>query len=97
MGDLAYQYEQIEGMAAELKRFVDNLELRLSNDVDQAFNGLLANGWSGAGADSFNTAKIEWHKRVDEMQLTLTQLKTALSTAGTDMNATDQSLIGLFT
>jgi hypothetical protein len=29
--------------------------------------------------------------------MTLTQLKTALSTAGTDMNATDQSLIGLFT
>jgi WXG100 family type VII secretion target len=97
MGDLAYQYEQIEGMASELKRFVDNLENRLSNDVDKAFNGLLANGWSGAGADSFQTAKAEWHKRVDEMQLTLTQLKTALSTAGTDMNSTDQSLIGLFT
>ena len=97
MSDLAYQYEQIEGMASELKRFVDNLEMRLSNDVDQAFKGLLANGWSGAGADSFNTASMEWHKRVDEMQLTLTQLKTALSTAGTDMNSTDQSLIGLFT
>ena len=97
MGDLAYQYEQIEGMAAELKRFVDNLENRLSNDVDKAFNGLLANGWSGAAADSFQTAKAEWHKRVDEMQLTLTQLKTALSTAGTDMNSTDQSFIGLFT
>ena len=97
MGDLAYQYEQIESMASELKRFVDQLENRLSNDVDKAFNGLLANGWSGAGADSFQTAKVAWHQKVDEMQMTLTQLKTALSTAGTDMNSTDQSLIGLFT
>jgi WXG100 family type VII secretion target len=97
MSDLAYEYGMIEGMASELKRFVDNLELRLRNDVESAFNGLLANGWSGAGADSFQTAKTEWGRRVDEMQTTLTQLKTALSTAGTDMNATDQSLIGLFT
>jgi WXG100 family type VII secretion target len=96
MSDLAYEYGVIEGMASELKRFVDNLELRLKNDVESAFNGLLANGWSGAGADSFQTAKVEWQRRVDEMQTTLTQLKTALSTAGTDMNATDQSLIGLF-
>jgi WXG100 family type VII secretion target len=96
MSDLAYAYAAIEGMAAELKTFVGTLETRLANDVDRQYNNLLANGWSGAAADSFQTAKQVWHGKVIEMNTTLTQLQGALSTAGTDMSATDNSLIGLF-
>jgi WXG100 family type VII secretion target len=96
MSDLAYVYEQIEAMAGELKKFVGQLETRLTNDVDRQFKSLLEGGWTGVGADSFGTASAAWHQKTLEMNTTLTQLTGALSTAGTDMSSTDSSLVGLF-
>jgi WXG100 family type VII secretion target len=96
MSDLAYAYEQIEQMAGQLKNFVGQLEARLSGDVDREFKNLVANGWTGKGANAFQNASATWHGKTLEMNTTLTQLQTALSTAGTDMSATDNSLVGLF-
>ena len=94
--DLAYDYAAISGMASQLRGFVSNLDARLSNDVDQQFKNLLANGWSGAAADSFQTASAAWHQLVGEMNMALTQLHGAVDTSGTDMQSTDSGLTGLF-
>lgn len=96
MSDLEYAYEQIDGMAMELKGFVGQVEQRLSSDVDVAFKQLCADGWGGAAERAFQAASQAWHSKTLEMSTTLTQLHSALGTANTDMGATDQSLVSLF-
>lgn len=94
--DLVYNYGAIDGMVAQLQSFVNALDTRLSNDVDREFKNLLAHGWSGSAADSFQGASAQWHAKVAEMNAALTQLHGAVGSSGTDMSSTDSGLTGLF-
>jgi WXG100 family type VII secretion target len=94
--DLRYEHAAIEAMAGQLKAFVGRIDARLTNDVDRAFKNLLAGGWSGMAADSFQSASAAWHGKTVEMGSMLTMLQNAVNTASVDMNAKDKSLMGLF-
>ena len=56
----------------------------------------MAHGWGGESSQAFDRASAAWHGKTTEMSTTLSQLHGALSTASSDVSATDHSLVGLF-
>jgi uncharacterized protein YukE len=96
--DLKYEHASIADMAGELKQFVNQIDNRLSRDVESRFKALIETGqFSGLAADSFRTASAAWNAKCQEYQTTLTQLQLAVTNASGDMDAKDKSLMGLFT
>ena len=95
--DLKYEHAAIEGMANELKQFVNQIDQQLAQDVESKFNALIATGqFSGLAANAFQTASAAWNAKTLEYTNTLTQLQTAVHTSSIDMNGKDQGLTSLF-
>ncbi|EIV92647.1 WXG100 family type VII secretion target [Frankia sp. QA3] len=93
--DLIYNYDGIDTVAAAIAAFVRQMDENL-REVDGAFKDLLANGWTGAGADAFHQESTQWHAAADEIATTLGLLGTAVGNAGLDMRAADGRAAGRF-
>jgi WXG100 family type VII secretion target len=91
-----YPFAQIYTGAADISRFLGNLQSSLQ-DVSTAFNGVISSGqWSSDGAQAFNQAQIQWTNATNDMHGVLTRVQQALSAAGDSMKATDGKVAGTF-
>lgn len=97
MSDLAYQHGAIQGMAAELKRFVNQIDTDLAQNVEAKFNVLCqADNFDGEAKQAFYDASRQWNQLTLEKNQQLDQIQIAVTAATDDMAALDKSLQGLF-
>lgn len=94
-GGMVYDFNHIDSVSGAIASFVSSMNQQLS-EVDSVFNNLLADGWTGAGAQAFQGCKTQWHNNADQMAQTLQTLSTKVSQAGANMNQADQSAAGRF-
>jgi WXG100 family type VII secretion target len=86
--DLLYNYEGIDSVSAAISAFVRQMNTNL-DEVDAKFKNLIANGWTGKGADAFQGKSAQWHSAATEMAQTLHQLSTKVGDAGLRMQQAD--------
>jgi len=92
---LVYEFGGIDTMAGQIAAFVKQMNTNLA-EVDNKFKTLLADGWSGKAADSFQVCSNKWHTGADQMAQTLQQLSTKVGNAGANMAAADAQAAGRF-
>jgi len=92
---LVYDFGGIDTVSASIAAFVGQMNGQLA-DVDRAFNGLLANGWTGAGANAFQGCSVQWHSNADAMAQTLQMLGQKVGTAAVNMQAADNAAAARF-
>jgi WXG100 family type VII secretion target len=97
MGDesIIYDFSGIGSVTEQISAFVRQTRGTL-DDVEREFNTLLANGWTGTAADSFNGCRTAWNKAANDMATTLATLGGKVDTAATDMQQTDRANAGRF-
>jgi uncharacterized protein YukE len=96
MPDMTYEHSAIEQMVEELKAFVNQMDVHLSQTVEAEFNKLVQEGFTGVAANAFHDASRSWNALVQEYQTGLTTFSTAVQSTNQDMQATDQRLSTLF-
>jgi|GEM_PF-3465489 len=87
---LVYDFAGIDTVSASINAFVGQMNEQLA-EVERAFNALLANGWTGAGANAFQGCKAQWHSNAHQMSLTLQQLGQKVGEAAVNMQAADNA------
>jgi WXG100 family type VII secretion target len=92
---MVYDFGGIESISAQVKSFVDDMNNTL-NEVDSTFINLLAQGWSGAGAQAFEANSKKWHGKAQQMADTLTRLSQKVSNAGVNMQQADNKAAASF-
>ncbi len=92
---IVYDFGGIDTTSASIAAFVGQMNQQLS-DVDRMFNNLLANGWTGAGANAFQGCSTQWHTNADQMAQTLQMLGQKVGTAGVNMQAADNAAAARF-
>lgn len=90
-----YEFTTIEDISSDVASFVSFMEERLS-EVDTLFATLLADGWTGAGANAFGECKSRWHTNANQLAATLQTLATKVGNAGSDMHQADSAAAGRF-
>lgn len=93
--ELVYNFAGIDTISGQIAAFVSQMNADL-NEVDSKFRNLLANGWSGAGAQAFEGCSSQWHSSANAMAETLQRLSTKVSDAGANMSAADASAAARF-
>jgi WXG100 family type VII secretion target len=93
--NLVYNFNGIDSLSGSIAAFVAQMNSHLE-DVDRTFNNLIANGWSGAGADAFQECSAEWHKLANQMATTLQTLSTKVGNASVNMAAADAAAAARF-
>lgn len=97
MSDLRYEHTAIQGMAAELKRFVGQIDSDLAQNIEKRFNVLCqAENFDGQAKQAFQDASVAWNGLTRDKSAQLTELQAAVGLATDDMAALDGSLRGLF-
>jgi uncharacterized protein YukE len=96
MADMTYEHNAIEQMVEELKAFVNQMDVHLSQTVEAEFNKLVQQGFTGVAATAFTEASATWNALCKEYQTGLTTFSTAVQSTNQDMKATDQRLSALF-
>jgi len=86
--DLLYNYEGIDTVSGAINSFVSQMNANL-DEVDSKFKNLIANGWTGKGADAFAGKSAQWHSAAMEMATTLQQLSKKVGDAGIRMQQAD--------
>jgi WXG100 family type VII secretion target len=86
---MLYGFGSIAQSSSAVQAFVARTNNELS-EVDNAFKQLIALGWSGPAADSFQALSTRWHTLANEMAATINTLGVKVGTAGEDMHAADQ-------
>lgn len=94
-GSMLYNFDGINSVSGSITTFVSQMNQTL-NDVDTVFRNLLSDGWTGKGADAFNTASQTWHRKADEMAQTLHQLAQKVGNAAVNMQQADQAAAARF-
>jgi WXG100 family type VII secretion target len=94
-GVIVYDFGGIDTLAAQIEAFVADMNGTLA-DVDAKFRTLLANGWSGSGADAFGVQSTQWHRKADEMATTLRRLSAAAGSAAVNMQQADAAAAARF-
>ena len=92
---MLYNFDGIHSVSGSIATFVSQMNQTLS-DVDSVFRNLLAEGWSGAGADAFQGASMTWHRKADEMAQTLHMLAQKVGNAAVNMQQADQAAAARF-
>lgn len=92
---MLYNFDGIQSVSGSIATFVSQMNQTLS-DVDSVFRNLLAEGWSGAGADAFQGASQTWHRKADEMAQTLHMLAQKVGSAAVNMQQADQAAAARF-
>lgn len=92
---LVYNFDGINSLSASIASFVGDMNETLSQ-VDTTFRNLLADGWQGAGADSFSGCSQRWHNNADQMAQTLQQLSQKVGSAAVNMQQADQAAASRF-
>jgi WXG100 family type VII secretion target len=87
---IVYQFGGIESVAGAIQSFVGQMNSKL-DEVDGTFNSLIANGWSGQGADAFQQCKQQWHQGAQDMAQTLHSLSQKVNEASTQMAQADSA------
>jgi WXG100 family type VII secretion target len=93
--NLVYDFNGINSLAGSIAAFVAQMNEHLG-EVDRTFNNLLANGWSGAGADAFQGCSLKWHSNADQMATTLQTLSTKVGNAAVNMQQADAAAAARF-
>jgi WXG100 family type VII secretion target len=86
--NLYYDFAGITNIADAINRFCSDMDQQLG-DVESTFNNLIANGWSGAGADQFGIQQKKWHTNAADLKATLQLLGTKVGNAAFHMNDAD--------
>ncbi|GIG57041.1 hypothetical protein Lfu02_14130 [Longispora fulva] len=94
-GALVYDFGTIDSVSGQIETFVRDMNQTLE-DTDKVFRNLLANGWSGKGAEAFTGASQRWHQQADAMAATLRRLSSSVGNAAVNMQAADQAAAGRF-
>src|SRR3954471_963759 len=92
---MLYSFGSIAQSSSAVQAFVARTHNELS-EVDNAFKQLIALGWSGPAADSFQALSARWHGLADEMANTINTLGVKVGVAGDDMHAADQAAAARF-
>ncbi|MBO0866998.1 MAG: WXG100 family type VII secretion target [Micromonosporaceae bacterium] len=87
-GVLQYNFVGIEAVASEITNFVNEMNNQLST-LDTEFKGLLADGWEGQAANSFQACSAKWNSGAQQMAQTLQQLSAKVGQASADMASAD--------
>ncbi|MFG2042838.1 WXG100 family type VII secretion target [Dactylosporangium sp. NPDC048998] len=93
--DLVYDFNGITSLSGSITAFVSQMNEHLA-EVDRTFNNLLANGWSGAGADAFQGCSQKWHANADQMAQTLQTLSQKVGDAAVNMQQADAAAAARF-
>jgi WXG100 family type VII secretion target len=93
--NLVYDFGGIDSLSGSIAAFVTQMNQHL-DEVDRTFNNLIANGWSGAGADAFQGASTQWHNLADQMATTLQSLSTKVGNAAVNMQQADAAAAARF-
>lgn len=93
--DLVYDFNGISSLSGSINAFVSQMNEHLG-EVDRTFNNLLANGWSGAGADAFQGCSVKWHGNADQMAQTLQTLSQKVGDAAVNMQQADAAAAARF-
>jgi WXG100 family type VII secretion target len=93
--DLLYAYGGIESVSSAIASFVSTMNSEL-DAVDSRFQGLIAQGWHGTGANAFYTKSQQWHAAANEMAATLQRLSTKVNDAGVQMHQADNQAAARF-
>lgn len=94
-GLVVYQFGAIESLSQAISQFVTQMNETLAG-VDREFQGLLAQGWQGKGANAFHGASQQWHRQADAMAATLHQLSAKVGTASVNMAQADSAAAARF-
>lgn len=86
--DIYVDHGTLEQIVGELKSGASNLEHRL-NQLDQDLRPLQEQ-WGGHAQQSYTTAHANWVKTIQEMQLLLTEMQTAVDSSNTEYYNADQ-------
>ena len=92
---LVYDFHGISSLSGSIGAFVTQMNQHL-DEVDRTFKNLLANGWSGAGADAFQGCSVKWHSGADQMATTLQSLATKVGNAAANMQQADAAAAARF-
>ncbi len=92
---LVYDFSGIDTLSGSIAAFVTQMNQHL-DEVDRTFNNLLANGWSGAGANAFQGCSNTWHGKANEMATTLQTLSTKVGNAAANMQQADAAAAARF-
>jgi WXG100 family type VII secretion target len=93
--NLVYDFNGIDSLSGSIAAFVSQMNEHLS-EVDRTFNDLLANGWSGAGANALQGCSNKWHSNADQMAQTLQTLSQRVGNAAVNMQAADAAAAARF-
>lgn len=92
---IVYDFAGIDAVAGQIEAFVSQMNATLG-DVDSKFRSLLADGWTGAGADSFGVQSQKWHRDADQMASTLRRLSAAAGNSAVNMQQADAAAAARF-
>jgi WXG100 family type VII secretion target len=93
--NLVYDFNGITSLSGSIGAFVAQMNEHLA-EVDRTFNNLLANGWTGAGADAFHGCSVKWHSNANQMASTLQTLSAKVGNAAVNMQQADASAAARF-
>jgi WXG100 family type VII secretion target len=93
--NLVYDFNGINSLSGSIAAFVAQMNTHL-DDVDRTFNHLIANGWSGAGAEAFQTCSSQWHNLANQMANTLHSLSQKVGNAAVNMAQADAAAAARF-
>lgn len=88
--NILYSFGTIESTQTLINQFVAQMNEHL-NQVDSKFKTLLADGWTGSGANAFQAKSQQWHTSADQMAQTLQQLASAVGNASVNMQQADHA------
>jgi WXG100 family type VII secretion target len=92
-GGITYQYATIETAAGNIDTFIQYMNSELS-DIESKLRPLETN-WTSDAQAAYLAQKNKWRRNAEEIVGVLTQLKAALSAAGTRMQDADgQATLG---
>jgi WXG100 family type VII secretion target len=92
---IVYSFPGIESVSAAIGDFVRQMHEHLS-EVERTFNGLVTDGWTGAGADAFGGCAKRWNDNAGQMALTLGDLGRAVGEASLNMLQADHAAAATF-
>ena len=93
--DLLYNYAGIDTVAGAINSFVSQMNANL-DEVDSKFKTLIADGWSGKGANAFQGKSAQWHSAATEMATTLQKLSGKVGDAAVHMQGADGAAAARF-
>lgn len=95
MDDIVYDFGGIDTISGSISAFVNHMNEKL-DEVDRTFKNLLAQGWTGQGANAFSGCSVKWHGSAGQMAATLHQLSVKVGKAGADMAQADAAAAARF-